>query len=254
MNTTMDRVFADAVERELTAIGTGRSRLQRHQRRARAAVISVGSLALVGALTGAAVVVVQGLPGETTVTPLEGTVTGAYTGTAEIDLGPVPEGADRVILDITCSEGGKIEVATRAGQGATEGGAYWDCSDPVRENKTVHIRDGALPANGGTSITVTADPGTPWTVVARYGTSETSEWGVNARGETYGVPNDDGVPDLVSAQATNGEIGYTRNSEMFDFEGEGFIRVYESDGETVIGWFPIGDPAELGDPPPLDGE
>lgn len=74
---------------------------------------------------------------------------------------------------------------------------------------------------------------------------------MNARGESYGVPNDNGIPDLVSAQATNGEIGYTRESEQRAFEGEGYIRVYEADGETVIGWFPIGDPAQLGDPPAL---
>lgn len=251
MNTIVDRVFADAVERELAAIGTGRSRLRRHQRRTRAATIAVGSLALAGALTGAAVVV-SGLPGETTVTAFDAAVTGSYTGTAEIELGPVPEGADRVILDVTCSEGGRIEVPLRGG--STGDSVYWNCSDPIRENKTVHIRDGALPSGGATSITVTADPATPWTVVARYGSSETSPWGVNANGETYGVPNDDGSPDLVASQATNGEVGYTRESEMLAFEGEGYIRVYASDGETVIGWFPIGDPAELGDPPALDGE
>lgn len=253
MNGTLDRTFATAVERELAAIGTRRSRLQRHQRRTRAAALSIGSFALVGALTGAAVVV-SALPGETSVTSFETTVTGTYTGTAEVELGTVPEGADRVILDITCSEGGRIEVSTKPGQGSTEGSAYWNCSDPVRENKTVHISDGALPHDGKTSVTVTADPGTPWTVVARYGSSETTEWGVNANGETYGVPNDNGMPDLSSAEATNGEIGYIRDTELMGFEGEGYIRVYESDGETVIGWFPIGDPAQLGEPPALDAE
>lgn len=244
MNDTLERAFADGVERELAAIGTGRSRLQRHQRRARTTAVAAGSLALAGALTGAALVVVYGLPGTTEVTPFPDSVSGSHVGSAEIELGPVPEGADRVILDITCSEGGKIEVQTRpAGSGA-----QWDCSDPIRENKTVHVSDGRLPEAGATSITVTADPGTPWSVVARYGSSETSDWGVNARGETYGVPNDEGTPDLHSAQATNGRVGYIRNSELMSFEGEGYLDVYESDGETVIGKFPIGDPAELGDP------
>ena len=246
MNATLDRTFADGIERELAAIGTHRSRLQRHQRRVRAVSVTAGSLALVGALTGAALVAVYGLPGTTEVTPFPEEVSGSHVGTAEIELGPVPEGADRVILDITCSEGGKIEVALRGGSGGD--GVFWDCSDPIRENKTTHIRDGRLPGPGGTSITVTADPGTPWSVVARYGSSETSAWGVNDRGETYGVPNDDGVPDLSSAQATNGAIGYIRQTELLAFEGEGYIDVYESDGETVIGKFPIGDPAELGDP------
>ncbi|MFC4140524.1 MULTISPECIES: hypothetical protein [unclassified Microbacterium] len=250
MNTTLDRTFAAAVERELAAIGTRRSRLQRHQRHVRALAIGGGSVALAGALAGAAVVA-GGLPGQTTVTPIGEAVSGSFTGTATIDLGPAPEWADRIILDVTCSEGGKIEVPTNPGQGARSGSVFWTCSDPVRATDTVHIDDGLLPAKGATTITVTADAGTPWSVVARYGSSTTKPWGVNARGETYGVPNDDGIPDLVAAQASNGEIGYTRNSEQSAFEGEGYIKVYESDGETVIGWFPIGDPAELGDPPPV---
>lgn len=249
MNTVLDPIFTAAVERELAAVGTAGSRLQRHQRRTRAATIAVGSLALAGALTGAAVVV-SALPGETTITPFDTVVSGSFTGTAQVELGPVPEEADRVILDVTCSEGGRIEVPLRGGSGGDA--VYWNCSDPIRENETVHIDDGRLPDAGGTSVTVTADPGTPWTVVARYGTSETTEWGVNTRGETYGVPNDEGMPDLSSAQATNGAVGYIRDSELMGVEGEGYIRVYESDGETVVGWFPIGDPMELGDPPALD--
>lgn len=249
MNSTMDPVFAAGVENELAALGTGRSRLQRHQRRVRAGAVAGGVLALAGALTGAAML--GGLPGQTTVDPFDATVSGSYTGTATIDLGPVPEGADRVILDVTCDEGGSMEVPTNPAAGTLRGAVTWNCTDPIRENKTVKIEDGLLPTGGDTTITITADAGTPWTVVARYGSSTTTPWGVNARGETYGVPNANGVPDLVSAQATNGEIGYTRESEQFAFEGEGYLPVYESDGETQIGWFPIGDPMTLGDPPPI---
>ncbi|UNK71570.1 hypothetical protein [Microbacterium sp. H1-D42] len=250
MNITLDPVFAAAIERELMSLGTARSRLRRRQRRVRLAAFGGGSLALVGALTGAAII--SGLPGETSVTPFDETVSGSYTGTATVDLGPVPAGADRVILDVTCREGGTIEVPTNAGAGqARPGSVFWTCSDPIREKSTTRIEDGLLPSSGATTITITADAGTPWTVVARYGSSVTTSWGVNARGETYGIPNDNGVPDLIAAQATNGEVGYTRLSEQ-SFEGEGYVKVYKSDGETQIGWFPIGDPATLGDPPAFD--
>lgn len=250
MNSTLDPVFAAGIERELMAIGTGRSRLRRRQRTMRVATIAGGSLALAGVLTGAALL--GGLPGQTTVTPFGETVSGSYTGTADVDLGQAPAGADRVILDITCTDGGDIEVPTKPGAGTSAAAVTWNCSDPVREDKTVRIKDGLLPADGSTSITVTADPGTQWTVVARYGSSTTKPWGVNAKGESYGVPNDNGVPDLVAAQATNGKVGYTRMTEQFAFKGEGYIKVYESDGETQIGWFPIGDPATLGDPPAVE--
>lgn len=251
MNTTLDPVFAASVEQEMVAIGTGRSRLQRHQRRTRTATIVGGSLALVGALTGAAII--SGLPGQTTVTPFGEPVSGSYTGTAIVDLGPVPAGAEQVILDVTCTETGKIEVPTNPGSAdSRSGNVYWECSDPIRENPTVHVDNGLLPTDSETTITITADPDTPWTVVARYGSSSSTPWGVNAHGETYGVPNENGIPELVSAQATNGEIGYTRESESLTLEGEGYLRVYKSDGETVIGWFPIGDPSTLGNPPALD--
>lgn len=251
MSATMDPIFAASVEQELEEIGTGRSRLRRHQRRARAASISAGALALVGALTGAALVLV--LPGQTTITPFGEPVRGSYVGTATVDLGPVPSGADRVILDITCTAGGGVDVPTNPGiTDSAPGSVSWNCSDPIRENATVHLDDGLLPIDGETTITITADAGTPYTVVARYGSSSTTSWGVNAHGETYGVPNENGVPDLVAAQATNGEVGYTRASEVRAFVGEGHVRVYASDGDTVIGWFPIGDPATLGDPPALD--
>jgi len=240
MNTsTLDPTRAAAIERELRAIGTPTSRLQRHQRRARVLTISLGSVVLAGTLTAGAIVV-SNLPGWTTVTPLGEVVTGSYTGTANVELGTPPADAAVVILDVTCTDGGAMEVPL-AGEGHV---VSWDCSDPIRQADTAHIRDGRLPANGTTFITITADPGTEWTVTAQYGTSDTTAWGVNANGQTYGVPNENGVPDLVASMATNGKQGYTSEEEMMAFEGEGFINVYSSDGTTVIGKFPIGDVQE----------
>jgi hypothetical protein len=238
MNTpTLDTVRAAAIERELMAIGTPQSRLERRQRRTQVVGISLGSIMLAGALTGGAIVV-SNLPGWTTIAPLGGVVTGTYTGTANVELGTPPPDAAVVILDITCTEGGAMEVPVAGG-----GGVTWDCSDPIR-SETTHIRDGQLPAGGTTFITITADPGTEWTIRAQYGTSDTTPWGVNANGQTYGVPNKNGAPDLTATLATNGKQGYISEEELTAFEGEGFINVYTSDGTTVIGQFPIGDVQE----------
>ncbi|WP_159500928.1 hypothetical protein [Microbacterium sp. 18062] len=240
MNTrTLDPVRAASIEQELMAIGTPASRLQRRARRARVATIAVGSVLLAGALTGGAIVL-SNLPGETTVAPLGDIVTGSFTGTADVELGDPPADAAVVILDVTCTEGGVISVPL-AGDGSPR--VEWDCSDPIGKD-TIHISDGRLPAEGTTFVTVTADPGTDWTVTAQYGTSATTPWGVNAKGQTYGVPNADGVPDLMAAVATNGRQGYILDKELTAFEGEEFINVYASDGETVIGRFPIGDDQE----------
>jgi hypothetical protein len=232
---TLDPTLSQAIEDELAALGTGNSRLQRHQRRARGIAAAVGTVAVAGMITGGAIVV-SNLPGETTTGPLGTVITGSFEGTSTIDLGEVPAGAGAVILDITCTEGGTIEVATvLAGESAT-----WDCSNPIRDD-TTHIVDGRLPEPGSTSIIITADPGTPWTLSAQYATRTATEWKTNANGQTYGVPNDSGSPDLVAAQATNGEIGYIVSGESLGAGVEGSINVYESDGTTVIGQFPIGD-------------
>lgn len=233
MSTTeMDTGFARGVRAELTAIGTKDSRLQRHQRRARAVAMSLDAVVMVGALTGAAVVI-SNLPGTTTVVPLGNTVTAAHTGTASIDLGPAPANATVVVIDLTCvSDSGVVSVLTVpvAGSEGPDGSGV-DCA--VRE--TMHVDDGLPPTAGTTSITITADPGTAWSATAQYGTSSTTEWGVNANGQTYGVPNVNGVPDLTPARASNGEWGYVFAEELGAMEQEGFINVYESDGTTIIG-------------------
>lgn len=237
--------FADAVHAELAAIGTGHSRLQRQQRRLRLTAIGVSALAI-GLLTTGAAIVVTHFPGSTQVTPVAGPVTVTRTGTSTIDLGPAPSGANTVIIDVTCvSASGKISVPSTNGfeQDSTGvvtpsvGTTDWDCATrPI----TTHIRDGYLQA-GSDSITVTADPGTTWRATARYASSTTTPFGVNANGQTFGQSNSvKGEPDLEGAQATNGKVGFVFSKQLFEFRGCGYLNVYESDGTTVIGKFSIG--------------
>jgi len=248
MNTTdLDSDFAGAVRAELTAIGTKASRLQRHRRRTRLLGAGVLAIAVAGATTGAAIVV-NSIPGTTTVTPSGHVVTVTGTGTASIDLGEPGEGSNSVILDVTCvSDSGTITVPLTSGvmrdaSGKTLlGGAEWDEWDCAKVKRTTHITDGYL-APGSNAITITASPGTVWKAAARYGSATTSDWGVNANGQTYGTSNKkNGVPDLDAAQATNGNVGYISVKELWALVGDGYINVYESDGTTVIGKFPIGD-------------
>jgi hypothetical protein len=235
--TTLSPSVAAAIENELAAIGTPDSRLQRNQRRARRLAFALCTVAGAAVLTGGAIVA-SGFPGETTTTPIGIVVTGTYTGTASVELGAAPADAGAVILDVTCVQGGGVITVPLNGRGADA--VSWDCD--VRTD-TTHIDNGKLPDPGSTSITITADPGTQWTVTAQYATASTTDWGVNENGQTYGVPNENGLPDLSPALATNGKVGYIFNRELMSFrEGdEGFINVYESDGTTVIGQFFVGN-------------
>ncbi|MEJ1231001.1 MAG: hypothetical protein WDM88_10845 [Galbitalea sp.] len=65
---------------------------------------------------------------------------------------------------------------------------------------------------------------------------------MNARGQTYGKCDYDGCPDLMAAQVINGEEGYVSSRELDAFRGTGYVKVYKSDGTTVIGRFAIGIP------------
>lgn len=248
MKTTsnLDSDFADAVRAELVAIGTKKSRLQRHQRHTRLAVAGVIVIVVAGVTTGAAIVV-NNFPGSTSVAPVGRVVSATHTGTASIELGPAPSGSNSVILDVTCiSDTGNISVPATPGVVQDASGKVvgsmpewggWDCA---KRSSTVHFSDGYL-APGRTSITVTADPGTTWKALAQYGDSTTSAWGINAKGQTYGAFNKkNGTPDLEGAQATNGKLGYINVKEWDSFQGTGYINVYESDGTTVIGKFSIG--------------
>jgi hypothetical protein len=49
------------------------------------------------------------------------------------------------------------------------------------------------------------------------------------------------VPDLSAAQASNGNQGYILDTELFTTADRGSINVYDADGTTILGQFPIGD-------------
>jgi hypothetical protein len=236
MTTEMNTSFARGVRAELTAIGSKNSRLQRNQRRTRTLATGVGALILVGTTTGAAIVITH-LPGSTSVETLGSIVTATHTGSASIDLGPAPADATVVVIDITCvSDEGEVGLQTVPSEDT--GGAAGS-SMRCGVAKDMHVDDGLLPAAGSTSINIVADEGTTWTATAQYGSSDTTAWGTNANGQTYGVPNVHGSPDLTSALATNGKQGYLFASDLLALDGPGSVNVYKSDGETVIGEFVI---------------
>lgn len=238
-STDMDPRLADAVRGELRAIGTKSSRLQRQQRRGRALAVGIGLVAVAALTTGAAIVV-NSLPGTTTVTAISGIRSATHTGTATMELGPVPAHASAVIVTLTClNRVGTVSVETNSQNGNLEHDVQSLLCGAGR-TKPARIVDAALPDAGTTSITITADPGTRWSATAGYASSSTTPWGVNARGQTFGKCTAQGCPDLIAAQVVDGEEGYVFSKQWDAFRGTGYIPVYKPDGTTVIGRFSIG--------------
>ncbi|MFF1876883.1 hypothetical protein [Leifsonia sp. NPDC058230] len=107
-----------------------------------------------------------------------------------------------------------------------------------------------------------SDDQTPrWTATLTWVSARTTAWAKNASGQTYGVQNEKGTPDLIAVTATNGKDGYVYGKDLDEIDGTtasksfttpqqaldwqkthhgGDIPVFKSDGTTKIGTFHVG--------------
>lgn len=210
-----------------------------------------GLAVLVLGAAGTAYALSSTSPGGTEITGQGPNHTSEHTGTAIVELGPRPAVATGVEIGFWCLSAGKVTFPN-------ESWAACDGPDPQRADGLPPMKDWYDLAPGQDTITITADAATSWRITTRYISTRVTAWGVNAKGETYGVMNDKGEPDLQLVVATNGRTGYAYTRDMSNAEGppptdpaEAAARngalavgvpvpVYESDGETMIGEFFVG--------------
>jgi hypothetical protein len=116
-------------------------------------------------------------------------------------------------------------------------------------------------APGQHGVTIKTRHGASWELQAVYVNQVVSPWATNARGETYGVMNKNGSPDLVAVVIDGGKLeGYVKASDLACASGQDVVRspaealawdrasedrdisvpVYKSNGTTVIGTFVVG--------------
>jgi hypothetical protein len=191
------------------------------------------------------------LPGGTAVSAHGDPVTATNTGTSTVQLGDRPEEASAVSIQFWCLDAGTFTWPD--GNTTTCGSGDATASEP---NPPWHI----LPlAPGEDEIVIEATAGASWKVGATYVSTEVTEWGVNANGDTYGIENVYGSPDLVAVTSDDGRQGYAYADDLLHGGGPGptspadatarqeanagkvlSIPVYEADGETVIGQFSLG--------------
>jgi hypothetical protein len=211
--------------------------------------VVVAGLVIAGAGGAAAATGVLPLPGSPVNTPLAVPVSVTGSGTETIKLGPAPQGANAIQLQLRCLTAGSFTFAD--GSSAQCGGP-----DTGSELTTVTL---AL-ASGQQTASIVAGPGQRWQATAVYISATLSPWKTNANGQTYGTINQNGTPDLVAVDATNGQQGYVYATQLnppgptspaqalaeqaANSNGE-FIPVYESDGTTVIGRFEVAEPGAI---------
>jgi hypothetical protein len=263
----MDPVFADGLRESLIrrVESAPRRRLARPWRWGIGAVLITGLLGSGTAI--AAQLSVQ--PGGDVHTDLATPVVTSRVGTASIPLGVRPKGASEVSLQFfpqdvgtyAFGRGGASETVTAAMLARSVGPASTTSGD--LPTAAVVLRVAQLDP-GGRSFTITTSASTlRWSASLTWVGSRTTPWGINARGQTYGMQNADGTPDLVAVEATNGNDGYAYRKDLDDADGIASIKsfsspqdalkwqrahqgrvvrvpVYESDGTTMVGTFCIG--------------
>lgn len=245
----MDPVFASGLRDALNAQVQVTTRRRRRWRWSLGLGVVIGSSVVAGGAALAGVLLSQ--PGTRVDTPLANPVIVTRIGTATVDLGPSPLSATDISLTLTCHSAGTFYFpdGSSATCSATEG-----LQGP-------HVSEVVPLATGQRTVTIKASPGASWTLQAVYVNQVTTSWGTNARGETYGVPNQNGTPDLVAVTIDGGTVdGYVSASDLSCASGGDvqsptqalawdrashdtnvIISVYKSDGITVIGAFDDGD-------------
>jgi len=193
------------------------------------------------------------LPGAPVDSALGNVITATRTGTATIDIGAPPATATDVSLALTCHSVGTFYFPNGSSQSC-------DAADMSRPSILPRASEVVPLTAGVDTVTITTSPNATWTLQAMYVNQVTTPWGINASGETYGVLNQNGTPDLVAVTINQGSThGYVKESEL-NCAGGGDVKspaeavawdrgsqnrnvsipVYESDGVTVVGTFTVG--------------
>lgn len=191
------------------------------------------------------------LPGGNKVTALSDPLTATHAGTATVDLGSRPPRANAVSVSLSCLSPGTITFPNGASVGCDKSSTTAPGGPPTSPDNVMTLRPGQ------TDIAFDVSDGASWQVTTYYVRAVRTPWAINANGDTYGVENQNGSPDLIRVLATNGVAGYsyvadlegptptspaeaTQMQQDGAFDGPFFAPVYESDGETRIGTFRFG--------------
>ncbi|MBP2413090.1 hypothetical protein JOF48_001889 [Arthrobacter stackebrandtii] len=250
----LDEMFSTALRKILVAqVDTSVPVKKRKHRRLWIGAGVFAGAGLLGGI-GAAAAGILVLPGGDTVTKVASPVTGTYTGTATVDLGPVPDGVTNMAVEFTCLTPGRFVY---------DDGASVVCDGADIGTRSAVSRYSIPLTTGQHTVTITTDSAARWTLTATYVNQTTTDWATNEQGQSYGVENSKGSPDLVAVMATNGKTGYAFRAALDEADGSNAaktfkspddaiawqkarhgktfpIPVYESDGTTLVGEFVIG--------------
>jgi hypothetical protein len=249
----MDPVFTAALREVLVATVEDTPRVRRRWRWRLGATMFVSSTLIAGGVALAAGVFSP--PGAPIDTPLGSVVTATRTGSATVDIGLPPATATDLSLTLTCLTVGTFDFPN---------GSSLSCDAADLSHPPPVARDASevVPLSPGKdTVTIDTSANASWTLQALYVNRVTTPWGTNASGQTFGVPNQNGTPDLIAVVVDQGKIqGYVKAADLNCAAGGDVespaqalawdkasqnqnisIPVYQSDGTTVVGTFVDGN-------------
>ncbi len=215
----------------------------------------------VGLSVGGGVAVATGVfsqhePGAPSDTQLGHVVTVIHTGTATVDFGPAPPQANAVSLTLTGLSVGTFQYSDGANLGCSPNDFSHPGPDGCQGSDVVPLQSGQH------TVTITTSAGASWKLQAMYINRVITPWKTNALGETYGVLNVHGSPDLIAVSFDNGKgAGFVKSTDMNCAMSGGrpptsptqaltrqkaldgrsvSVPVYKSDGKTRIGTYYVG--------------
>lgn len=196
-----------------------------------------------GLSVGGGVALAQGVfsrapqPGSPSEARLAAPVVATRTGTATIYLGRAPHKANAISLTLTGLSVGTFHFPGTASMGCSRSDIRHPGPEGCQSGEVIPLEAGQR------TVTITTSAGASWRLRATYVHQVITVWKVNADGQTYGVPNKNGFPDLVAVDQ-GGQSGYVKSSELNcpqAVPGEDFsLPIYKSDGTTRIGTFIVG--------------
>ena len=252
MNTMeMDPVFTAALRETLKATVKVSPRVRRRWRWRAGTGILLGVTLVAGGVAVASGVFSP--PGAPVDSLLGNAVSAMRTGTATVDIGAPPATATDVSLALTCLSAGSFGFPN---------GSSMTCDATDLTRPSYRTASEVVPLTPGVdSVTIQTSPDATWSLQVTYVNQVKTSWEVNANGETYGVSNQQGTPDLIAVVIDQGKTqGYVERHELNCASGGDVktpsdaatwdetsknrnitIPVYESDGVTIIGTFTVGD-------------
>ena len=198
-----------------------------------------------GLSVGGSVALAQGVftqapqPGSPSEAQLAKPVITTHIGTATIDMGRAPRRANAISLTLTGLSVGTFHFPGTASMSCSQSDISQPGPEGCESSEVVPLQAGQH------TVTITTSASASWKLRAIYVHQVITAWKVNAHGQTYGVPNKNGFPDLIAVDQ-GGHSGYVKSSDFNCFgpsNGDNVaIPIYKSNGTTRIGTFIRGTP------------